>query len=179
MKECSVENCERKHHAKGMCKPHYTRQHEKKRAEQITCSIDGCDKKVYYLHIAKGLCPMHFGRVKRYGDVNFRHRERDTKSIISLLLDSENPLEFEMDNQETFSVVCKIYYGDKCMHCGWDEATCDAHHRQPKSKGGKNTIANGIILCPNCHRKEHGYKGTTKHKLSEEVKELIKELGGE
>ncbi|NCQ35041.1 HNH endonuclease [bacterium] len=41
------------------------------------------------------------------------------------------------------------------MSCGWDKARCDAHHREPKAKGGKHTIQNGMVLCPNCHRIAH------------------------
>lgn len=47
------------------------------------------------------------------------------------------------------------HYGNKCQRCGWDEARCDAHHRDPKASGGLHTIDNGIVLCPNCHRIEH------------------------
>lgn len=46
--------------------------------------------------------------------------------------------------------------GSACERCGWNEARCDVHHKQPKARGGLHTIANGEILCPNCHRKEHG-----------------------
>ena len=46
-------------------------------------------------------------------------------------------------------------YGNKCERCGWAEARCDVHHRHAKAKGGLHTIANAIVLCPNCHRVEH------------------------
>lgn len=51
------------------------------------------------------------------------------------------------------------HYGNKCQRCGWCEARCDAHHRVPKSMGGLHTIANGIVLCPNCHRAHHQHGG--------------------
>jgi HNH endonuclease len=47
------------------------------------------------------------------------------------------------------------HYGNQCEKCGWADARCDAHHRVPKGQGGKHTIANGIVLCPNHHRIEH------------------------
>lgn len=47
------------------------------------------------------------------------------------------------------------HYGNQCERCGWDAARCDVHHREPKSRGGLHTIANAIVLCPNCHRIEH------------------------
>lgn len=45
--------------------------------------------------------------------------------------------------------------GNMCESCGWDRARCDVHHKIPKSDGGLNTIENGVVLCPNCHRLEH------------------------
>lgn len=47
------------------------------------------------------------------------------------------------------------HYGNKCERCGWSKARCDAHHRTAKASGGMHTIANGMVLCPNCHRVEH------------------------
>lgn len=47
------------------------------------------------------------------------------------------------------------HYGNRCEKCGWREASCDAHHRVPRAKGGLNTISNGIVLCPNHHRLDH------------------------
>jgi 5-methylcytosine-specific restriction endonuclease McrA len=46
-------------------------------------------------------------------------------------------------------------YGNRCMRCGWDEATVDAHHITPKSEGGEFRVENAILLCPNCHRLAH------------------------
>ncbi len=43
-------------------------------------------------------------------------------------------------------------FSDACMRCGWKLAPCDAHHILPRSKGGTQTLENGILLCPNCHR---------------------------
>ena len=47
------------------------------------------------------------------------------------------------------------HYGNQCERCEWKAARCDVHHRHSKSKGGLHTIANAIVLCPNCHRIEH------------------------
>jgi hypothetical protein len=46
-------------------------------------------------------------------------------------------------------------FGNRCQQCGWDKASCDVHHRTPRSSGGENTIENAIVLCPNCHRVAH------------------------
>jgi hypothetical protein len=45
--------------------------------------------------------------------------------------------------------------GDSCEQCGWDKAACDVHHAVPRGEGGLNTVANGRVLCPNCHRLAH------------------------
>ena len=31
----------------------------------------------------------------------------------------------------------------------------EVHHKNPLAKGGRDTVANAIALCPNCHRKAH------------------------
>lgn len=42
--------------------------------------------------------------------------------------------------------------GNRCQMCGWDKARCDVHHIIARRQGGKNTLGNGMVLCPNCHR---------------------------
>lgn len=51
--------------------------------------------------------------------------------------------------------ACK-HHGAACQSCGWNKASCDVHHKVPRSSGGLNTIANAVVLCPNCHRVAHG-----------------------
>lgn len=51
------------------------------------------------------------------------------------------------------------HYGNQCERCGWNAARCDVHHRKPKASGGLHTIANAVVLCPNCHRVEHEQGG--------------------
>lgn len=55
-------------------------------------------------------------------------------------------------NKGSWNKAMRRLYADKCMRCGWSEASCDTHHIDPKNNGGKFSIENGIILCPNCHR---------------------------
>ena len=57
MRVCSIEGCERKHYAKGLCSKHYQEKTKKKeRKKRGICSIDGCGNK----HSAKGLCKKHY-----------------------------------------------------------------------------------------------------------------------
>ena len=39
--------------------------------------------------------------------------------------------------------------------CGWKEATRDIHHLVAVTNGGKNTLDNVIVVCPNHHRMFH------------------------
>ena len=49
--------------------------------------------------------------------------------------------------------------GSACERCGWDKARCDVHHRVARYDGGLNTIRNGEVICPNCHRVAHEQSG--------------------
>jgi hypothetical protein len=55
-------------------------------------------------------------------------------------------------NRGAWNMAMRRVYPDKCMICGWEEASCDTHHLVSKSQGGKYSIDNGVVLCPNCHR---------------------------
>lgn len=61
----------------------------------------------------------------------------------------------EYANKGSWNEAMRRLFPDRCMRCGWSEAACDTHHIQPRSHGGKYTIENGAILCPNCHRLAH------------------------
>ena len=71
MRTCSVEGCERKHRAKGLCEAHYTRYkrgrsmdapvkcHEHRHAD--LCQVRGCNRP----YRSKGYCHLHYSRAKR------------------------------------------------------------------------------------------------------------------
>lgn len=63
--------------------------------------------------------------------------------------------DFIFKTKGAWSRAAKRAYGAACQRCGWKEAFCDVHHKLPRAQGGKNTIANAIVLCPNCHRVMH------------------------
>jgi 5-methylcytosine-specific restriction endonuclease McrA len=58
-------------------------------------------------------------------------------------------------NKGSWMKAVRRVYGDICMRCGWNEATCDSHHIIAKASGGLNTLENSVVLCPNCHRLVH------------------------
>lgn len=58
-------------------------------------------------------------------------------------------------SRKAWSDAVKLACGDQCEICGWNEGACDVHHRVARHQGGKNTVENGIVLCPNHHRIAH------------------------
>lgn len=179
---CSVENCTSEHKSLGYCKLHYE-QHRRGTLgkEKAKCQIEGCTKK----HQAKNYCHMHYLQHKKgtLGKVqanitlcthpnceNFQHdssgycsfhRNRFLKNQpMDMLFNTKNQywignLEFEHVNRNKWARAIKLFLGDKCMICGWEEASCDTHHILPIKNGGTHILVNGIVLCPNHHRRAH------------------------
>lgn len=58
-------------------------------------------------------------------------------------------------SRKAWGDAVKFARGDSCEICGWQEAACDVHHLHERHKGGKNTLDNAIVLCPNHHRIAH------------------------
>ena len=146
----------------------------KRSFKNTKCSVPGCENCVSYSFTKEQLCEMHGTRKKRNGSTELRKRERDIKSLIEAIINSENPFNFEIPNPNSFSEICKLYYGDYCHECGWDKGNCVAHHIKKRSEGGKNILSNGIVLCPNCHSLKH--KNYTKRFSSKYKDELVEEL---
>jgi hypothetical protein len=70
---CNVDNCDRKHYARGWCQTHYQRWWASGDVDENVavgarrarhCQIPACDRK----HEARGWCVMHWNRWKRHGD---------------------------------------------------------------------------------------------------------------
>jgi 5-methylcytosine-specific restriction endonuclease McrA len=142
---CLVENCEYLgHHARGYCKIHYTtllkKKIIKKLEKPINCSVLECNQKYY----SNGYCIMHYGRWKKNLPMDLPFGSKDEYL--------RGNLDFEHKSRDMWSISIRRYYGDKCQVCGWNEDSCDVHHIVAKSKSGKNTLDNAVVLCPNCHR---------------------------
>lgn len=58
-------------------------------------------------------------------------------------------------NRKAWANAVRRARGVACERCGWDKARCDVHHRVARANGGLNTVSNGDVICPNCHRIEH------------------------
>lgn len=174
MKICKVLGCENKHHAKGYCNKHYFQYVLKPSLKDTVCRVDGCEKEISPRFTKERLCEMHGTRLRRNGGTELRQRERDIKSLIEEIINSESPLDYEIPNLNSFSEICRLYYGDYCHECGWNKGSCEAHHIKKRSDGGKSTIRNGIVLCPNCHSLKH--KSNTKRYSQKYKKELVEKL---
>jgi 5-methylcytosine-specific restriction endonuclease McrA len=175
MVKCSVPVCENKHHGKGYCKKHYKAYVLTDYYKSKVCSVQGCDRPVTTPHHGEYYCDMHYTRLRRNEDLGDGHgkRSREFFSMVSELAKSINPLEYVLPSRESWSIYSKLYYGNVCMECGWDKGECDTHHKMPASSGGKNTINNAKILCPNCHRLKHVRKVK---RFSEESVQSFKNL---
>lgn len=70
MKRCSIEGCDRRHAAHGLCLMHYKRLRlngdplVRSSRPPLLCSVDGCERQ----HNARGWCETHYRRWRTYGD---------------------------------------------------------------------------------------------------------------
>lgn len=55
---------------------------------------------------------------------------------------------------ESWKKALILNFGYCCAVCGYDKIV-EAHHIIPQCNGGKMTIKNGILLCPNHHAEDH------------------------
>jgi len=58
----------------------------------------------------------------------------------------------EYSSSASFRITIRNYLPKKCEICGWDKTSNDVCHIIPLKEGGRNSIDNVIMLCPNHHR---------------------------
>jgi hypothetical protein len=63
---------------------------------------------------------------------------------------------------ENLRIACLMRDGYTCQHCGKQRVRLEAHHLIFREHGGKDTLANLLTLCEQCHHKLHQGKITLK-----------------
>ena len=98
-------------------------------------------------------------------------------------------------SRKKFKEKCLNYKGNKCEHCGCnDEIVLEFHHLNPNKKdinisdlvqynrnweNAKKELDKCIILCANCHRKEHGKYNIELYKLIVQYREETNKINNE
>jgi 5-methylcytosine-specific restriction endonuclease McrA len=111
-----------------------------KKKNHTTCMVVECLKEAK----KKGMCDFHYRRQLRGIPLD--------RDFYALDYYRRGKLEFEHKDIRSWSRSTKKYFGDKCMICGWNETGCVCHHIVPRKLGGRNTLSNVAVLCPNHHK---------------------------
>lgn len=134
---------------------------------QDHCNHEGCKNK----HHAKGFCNTHY---TLYRKANKVYKQNNNFKLGNFT--------FNYKDRTNWSLSVKKVFSDKCMLCGWNEASCDTHHIIPFSEEGKNTLQNAIVLCPNHHKLADIGKLTKEYLQSitnSKIQSILEELKGE
>lgn len=89
----------------------------------------------------------------KYCSMACSHAYRFNKPFVKNSQDmrgTNNPNFRDARNRVTARLNGLGHFGKKCMVCGFD-AVVQVHHITPYREGGKNTVDNVIVLCPNHH----------------------------
>lgn len=144
--KCSFPECTAPHRRNGYCANHSQKFKRGtlflEKTEKL-CLEEGCGRK----HYSKGFCLRHYRKEERK---KISNRASEFRSNY----ESGN-INFTYKEHSTWARSVKRYFGNECMICGWNKASCDAHHIIEKSKGGLNTLQNALVLCPNHHAEVH------------------------
>ena len=104
---CTIEGCNKKVHAKGLCSHHYNQN------RNVKCQVDGCDSPVH----GHGYCRKHLDRLKKYGDPLHR-RQRDPNEIV-LYDDYAEIILYDADNKECARTIIDLDDVDKVKDIKW------------------------------------------------------------
>lgn len=151
---CKIEGCTAQHKGKGYCQKHLEK-HKRGTLEVYPhsklCEIEGCFSKSY----CHNKCIKHYQRDKKGLPVDLPYSSKDEYQ--------RGNFDFEHKSKDSWSIAVRRFFNNKCMICGWEETSCEAHHIIPKAKKGKNILQNAVILCPNHHTLAHSGKLTQEY----------------
>ena len=118
--------------------------------------------KVAVVTVHRNMVSYNIPRRKGYNGVwNEERKEIVRKKMKLKMLGNSNPKKEEIyEYKAKASAInrAKEIRGDVCQICDWKESSCDGHHIISIIKGGKHTVSNIVILCPNHHRLWHKRK---------------------
>ena len=143
MKNCSINNCNRKHESKGYCRSHYNKFrrfgdpfYERKLNVFKKCKLENCNNKVHSL----GYCHSHYNKFKRHGNPNYKQdlnyskkclvdnckKNQKSRGYCNLhylkLLKYKNPTYKKMTIK---SLKCEV---DKCNNYQHGKGYCHEHY---------------------------------------------------
>lgn len=160
MKICSVEGCERKHVALGLCFTHWRRQRRGREvggpildSKDRICSVEGCERK----HSSLGFCKLHYRRMKQGMPLDYlphlallctqegctRNRQSELYCNVHRLrerlgIDMDQPIQ-----ERTRGPVNGLCTFDDCIGAHVAKGFCSKHYR--KFKGGLLTNQLGVV----------------------------------
>lgn len=119
---------------------------EHNRGNAKYCSLSCCAKAPKNIHVHDRTCINC--------NHNFKSKCADTKYCTNSCKQQYRRKQIITKNYATKSLQ-RILGHLPCELCGWSDSIRDVHHIIPVSKGGKNTLDNVLVLCPNHHRMIH------------------------
>lgn len=141
-KICHVEVCEKKIHARGLCKRHYDRQNGGRPLEDPIsntgkpCPIEGCSRKI----TVRGMCGTHYERFRVHGSPH---------KVINIYRDDEARFWSKVEKSET----CWNWQASKVHagygHLGIQGKTIQAHRYSYELQNGP--IPEGMEIDHICH----------------------------
>lgn len=174
-KECSVQGCNKKIHARGMCNMHATRLRRTGKigpaemlvrhySEGTVCEVEDCENLVDY----NSLCPKHWARLARHGDTGIvlrvwtdmsdytedqradHKRNQETTKLNKRRAIKRNAFVDDIDRQALYNM-----YEGLCYLC-WSPTNGDWHleHIIPLSRGGLHCWENVAVSCQPCNQRK-------------------------
>lgn len=113
----------------------------------------------------------------RCGDI-WTPWDPSVKTTLCLACREADALVHVYRKREKWSKAVRKRAAGLCESCGRTETEAGAHHHahhvKPRHEGGKNTLANGKLLCVECHGDIHGATvGRVAYRLRDEDVERI------
>ena len=149
MRICSIEGCNRKHSARGMCNTHYVAWRKRNGLQgRGVCSVDECGERA----LSRGLCNLHYLRFRRHGDpLMIGCGGRPTKG--------EHPTISAI--HQRLKAQRGVATGFRCIDCGGTAAEWSYNNADPQELVGIDhgkeqayslDLANYDPRCKPCHR---------------------------